>query len=201
MVRPIGAGARNKSAEWIMLSSWLVDSDMNSRVDARGFSLIELVIVVGLIGVIAATAMPGLFRARVSGNEASAIASMRGILSAQHDFAALSQGFADDLATLGSICPGGAAPFISSDLNSNGAVKSGYAFSVFAAAGAVAGPMDCFGNPTRTGFYATAIPQSVGISGYRGFASDGSAAIWEDITGIAPTEPFTISPTVGPIGR
>jgi prepilin-type N-terminal cleavage/methylation domain-containing protein len=201
MARPIGAGARNKSAEWIMLSSWHVDSDMNSRVDARGFSLIELVIVVGLIGVIAATAMPSLFRARVSGNEASAIASMRGIVSAQLDFAALSQGFADDLATLGSICPGGMAPFLSPDLNSNGAIKSGYTFSVVAGAGAVAGPRDCFGNPTRTVFYATAIPESVGTTGYRGFAANGSAAIWEDRTGIAPTEPFTISPSVGPIGR
>jgi type IV pilus assembly protein PilA len=174
---------------------------MNTQVDARGFTLIELIIVVGLVGVIAATAVPGLFRARVSGNEASAVASLRSIVSAQQDFSALSQGFADDLATLGSICPGASVPFISSDLNSNGVVKSGYAFSVVAGGGAAVGPNDCFGSPTRTGFYASATPESPGFSGTRGFATNAAAAIWQDTTGAAPTEPFTVSPTVGPIGR
>jgi type IV pilus assembly protein PilA len=169
--------------------------------NAEGFTLIELLVVVTIIGVIAAIATPGLLRSRMAANEASAIGSLRSIVSAQQNFASINRGFADDLATLAASCPGGLAPFLSEDLSFNGAEKSGFTFATVAGLGAVAAPSDCFGTPTQTTYYATATPLAPGSTGSRGFAANIAAAIWEDVSGAVPTEPFTLGGTVSPLGK
>jgi type IV pilus assembly protein PilA len=166
----------------------------------KGFTLIELLIVVAIIAIIAAIAIPGLLRARMSGNEASAIGSMRTIVSAQQTYASSNGGFAIDLAVLSTPCVGSSAGFLSPDLGNTTTEKSGYRVTMGAGVGSALTTTDCTAaaNVVNSNYYASAVPLGLGTSGGRAFATNASGTVWQDTSGTAPGEPFTAGGTIGP---
>lgn len=167
----------------------------------RGFTLIELLIVVAIISIIAAIAVPGLLSAKITANEASAIASVRAIGVAQTAYSATcgNGGFATSLVVLGATPPSGAQPFLSADLGLTATPqKAGYNFAMTAGV-AAAGANDCESRQTNSGFYVTAVPMTYGSTGTRAFSINSSVTIWQSTSATPPPEPFTTSATISPV--
>jgi len=157
---------------------------MQDRPDS-GFTLIELLIVITVIGIIAAIAIPGLLRARIAGNESSAIASLRVINSSQHAYmTSCGNGFyASSLTILADPAPVGPG-FISPDLGSAAIIdKSGYRLTMAQGSEADSAVEDgC--NPSGvaadlySSYYASNAPIAPGQTGIRWFWTNSAGAIF-----------------------
>lgn len=150
----------------------------------KGFSLIELLIVVAIILIIAAIAIPNLLRSRIAANEASAVGSLRTINTAEVTYASTypAQGFANGLATLGPGATAGNTTATSSNailldgvlgctagVSGTGCVKSGYTFIV-------SGPAATATVPSPS-YQSNANPVTADQTGKRYFYSDASGVI------------------------
>ncbi len=138
----------------------------------RGFSLIELLVVVAIILIIAAIAIPNLLRARIAANESSAVASIRTINTSMISYNSSypTVGYAATLSVLGGTCTGTVTPTSASacliDSTLAGGTKSGYTFKM---AGS--------GGPPSGTYYAYANPLTRNSTGVRSFCSAPDAVI------------------------
>jgi prepilin-type N-terminal cleavage/methylation domain-containing protein len=156
-----------------------------------GFSLIELLIVVTIILIIAAIAIPNLLRSRMAANQSSAAANLRTITTASTSYSVTySNGYPPSLAALGgtgtATCD--AAILIDETLAVAPYQKSGYTFAYTGNQGNIANaPANC-GAPGFNGYLVTATPISLGVTGDISFCSGETGIIHYDPQGMTPAD-------------
>ena len=133
----------------------------------KGFSLIELLIVVAIILIIAAIAIPNLMRSKMAANEASAVAALRTLNTASISYSTTWGQFPTALASLGPVASGTAPTSATADLIDSvlaGGIKAGYTITWAGGGG-------------TSGYTITAAPSSVCVTGQRYFFTDQSGVI------------------------
>ena len=153
-----------------------------------GFSLIELLIVVAIILIIAAIAIPNMLASKKAANQASAVSSLRTISSALASYStAYGDGFPSSLDILGGT-PGTPAScnqalLLDTTISSSPYQKSGYQFSYSGQGGNVPSAPGGCANPGFNGYLGTAIPLITGTTGNYSYCLSEDAAIRLDVNG------------------
>src|ERR1700722_15354908 len=137
----------------------------------KGFSLIELLIVVAIILIIAAIAIPNLLRSKMAANEASAVGSLRTLNTSAVQYSTEYSGYPGTLASIGPIASGGTASSTLADMIDSvlaSGTKSGYSFTWSAGT---------LSNGNYLNYSITGKPTSPGVTGQRYFYTDQSGVI------------------------
>jgi prepilin-type N-terminal cleavage/methylation domain-containing protein len=146
----------------------------------KGFSLIELLIVVAIILIIAAIAIPNLLRSKMAANEASAVGSLRTINTSAVAFSTTYGNYPTQLSDLGpSSTPSSTAADLIDSVLVTGS-KTGYTFVYTAAS-------------PYLQYTLTAAPTTPGVSGQRYFFTDQSGVIRADAAAAATATSTPIS--------
>jgi type IV pilus assembly protein PilA len=153
----------------------------------RGFSLIELLVVVAIILIIAAIAIPSLLNSRIAANEAAAAVTVRTITTAAMTYSSTyGNGFPPSLATLGGPAAGPAtcnqAILLDEIITTAPNTKSGFAFNFTPVGPTVTPPAGC-GAPGTDAYLVTATPVTENLTGIRSFCSDEPGTIHYDVSG------------------
>ncbi len=181
----------------------LIGIGVSRRTRARtsaGFTLIELMIVLAILGIILAIAFARYGNMRARGNEASAISSMRSIAAAEWAFAQTCgrQKYAPTLAALGQPAASTGEAFLSPDLTSGEVVeKEGYQFRITAQPSEDATSPGCNGSTLAASYAATADPVHPGTTGDRYFAVNADRVLYEDTQTFTGNMPETGAPGHG----
>jgi type IV pilus assembly protein PilA len=173
-----------------MLKSTHIRNQVRRRTSARGFSLIELLIVVAIILIIAAIAIPNFLQAKISANQAAAVETVRTITTASEVYSTTwGNGFPPSLSALGGLVPAtcNGAVLIDNLIATTPNSKSGYTFSYTPQGPAVTSPpAGC-----TAGYNAdivTAVPQSI-YSGTDSYCADEPGVIHYNTTGAGIPSP------------
>ncbi len=154
----------------------------------KGFSLIELLIVVTIILIIAAIAIPNLLKSKIQANETAAVGALKALTESALLYSNTYGGFPHALSDMGPGAGGSAATSTSADLIDSvlaSGIKSGYRFTYMPVT------IDASGNVLS--YTITATPVAVGTTGQRSFFTDQSGTIRSTASGVADST----SPPIG----